>query len=1281
MTIDLPVRRRASSWRTYGWAVVIAGATVLLRGAASPWIGDQRALILGVVPVALAAYIGGLGPGLLATGLIALGTLILIRVESPLLPFDQPFDGIQSGAFLVSGVVISLVCERLHRARRREIEAMQEQRKASESRERLAAIVEFSGDAIVGSGLDGVITSWNRGAENVFGYRAEEAVGRSLQILVPPERLKEEASIGDRIAAGGVVTHYQTERVRKDGQRIEVSVTVSPVRDQGGRVVGVSKIARDITAQRKTERQLALHEHVLREMGAIAKVGGWQFDPVTGEGYWTEEVARIHDLPPETLINKAAGLTYFQGDSRTRIEAAVQAAIEHGTPFDLELEMLSAQGVKKWVRSIGNPIREAGRVVLVRGSFQDITERKGMELALREAQALYRSLVEQMPAGVFRKNAAGRFVFVNRMFCRMSGFTPEHYLGRTITEIHAELRGRPEPDRVTQRAIDLAADSSPHHELIMRTGETVKAEEEWVLPDGGRRRLLAEKTPVFDSQGSVIGTQGVIFDITQQKEIEQALRESEERFSTAFRASPAAVALSRRADRRILEVNESFLQLFECTREEIVGKTLIEAGLLDASAVDTIRLQLNATQEVRNLELPVKTRRGEPRFINLAVRVISIGGEMCALSILFDITDRKRMEQALRESEALLRTVTETAEVGMVIVTEEHRYRYANRAYARILRLPTHDLVGQRVADVLPSVYATQIRPRLELAFRVGRVSYELAVPDGYPGKAPRQFAVTYQPGVDGQGKPVVVVVIVDITDRKQAEDSLRQSEERFRQVVENIHEVFWMTDVEKNRILYISPGYEKVWGASCEGLYANPESWIDAIHPDERERVRQTAQTQQTTGSYDETYRIVRPDGEVRWVRDQAFPIADPDGVVRRVVGVAEDITESKVLQSQFLRAQRLEAIGTLSSGIAHDLNNILAPMLMVGPVLKEKLADPLDHELVDLVETGAKRGANIIRQLLAFSRGIDGERTLVQPRHLVREMTTIMRETFPRGITISDSVPSHLWPVLADATQLHQVLLNLCVNARDAMPNGGRLSITAQNARVEEGDLATHLKPKPGPHVLLSVADTGMGIPQHVLDRMFEPFFTTKEMGKGTGLGLSTVIGVVKSHGGFITVYSEVNRGSVFKIYLPADVSSVEGPLEERARPPMGDQQLILIVDDEASIRTSLRRTLEEHRYRVVSAADGREALSLFRAQSETVKLLLTDLMMPGMNGIALIREVRRIAPHLKIIATSGLHDPDRGEELAALGVAEILAKPCESGEILEAVERGLRESPQSL
>jgi CheY-like chemotaxis protein len=303
-----------------------------------------------------------------------------------------------------------------------------------------------------------------------------------------------------------------------------------------------------------------------------------------------------------------------------------------------------------------------------------------------------------------------------------------------------------------------------------------------------------------------------------------------------------------------------------------------------------------------------------------------------------------------------------------------------------------------------------------------------------------------------------------------------------------------------------------------------------------------------------------------------------------------------------------------------------------------------------------------------------MEGERGLVQPRHLVREMVAMMRETFPREIELAETAPADVWPVMGDATQLHQVLMNLCVNARDAMPNGGRLSIAAQNAIVEANDLAMHPQAKPGPHVLLTVADTGEGIPREHLVRIFEPFFTTKELGKGTGLGLSTVLGIVKGHGGFVTVYSEVARGTVFKIYLPADMRTAETTHPESVASWRGQRELVLVVDDEPAIRIALTRALESNDYRVLCAANGQEAIEQFRRHRNDVRLVFTDLMMPGMTGVALIRALREIEPGIRVVAASGLQDRDRKEELLALGVAEILAKPCTLVEVLQAVNRQL-------
>ncbi len=513
------------------------------------------------------------------------------------------------------------------------------------------------------------------------------------------------------------------------------------------------------------------------------------------------------------------------------------------------------------------------------------------------------------------------------------------------------------------------------------------------------------------------------------------------------------------------------------------------------------------------------------------------------------------------------------------------------------------------------------------------------------------------------------------LEDEQRAMASLRESEERFREMAASIDEVFWMTDTAQKRILYVSPGYEKIWGRHCAELYANPDTWAGAIVPEDRARVLAAAATKQTAGEYREEYRIQRPDGTIRWIHDRAFPIKDAAGLVHRVVGVAVDVTERKQLEEQFLRAQRLEAIGTLAGGVAHDLNNILSPVMMAAGLLKDKLTTPHDLSLLGMVESSAQRGAAIIRQLLMFSRGVAGERVIVQLRHLLKEMIGIMRETFPRDIAIVEVIPSGLWPVMGDATQLHQVLMNLCVNARDAMPEGGQLSLAAENMELTAAGAAVHPQAHAGRYVRLTVQDTGHGIPAAIIERIFDPFFTTKALGKGTGLGLSTVLGIAKSHGGFVLVRSEAGKGAAFDVYLPATVTGdATAAPPAAAGPATGRAETILVVEDEAHISMATHLLLEQDNYRVVTAANGREAIARFLENQEDIKLVLTDLMMPVMSGIALIRALRTMKPDLRIIATTGLDHESKKAELAELGVTELLLKPCPPPLLLAAVRRHL-------
>ncbi len=511
------------------------------------------------------------------------------------------------------------------------------------------------------------------------------------------------------------------------------------------------------------------------------------------------------------------------------------------------------------------------------------------------------------------------------------------------------------------------------------------------------------------------------------------------------------------------------------------------------------------------------------------------------------------------------------------------------------------------------------------------------------------------------------------LEDEKKAGRELRESEERFRQLIENSTDVIIVID-GAGVIGFQSPSMQRSLGYKPEELQG--KSVLDIIHPDDKPAAVESIQRAISNPDAPRPieYRIRHRDESWRIFQSIGKSMVGSSGRIEIVVN-SRDVTESRLLEEKFLRAQRMEAIGTLASGVAHDLNNILTPMLMVAGLLKETLADQRDRDMLTLVEGSARRGASIISQLLTFSRGIEGARTCVQPHHLVREMVNIVQETFPRNIEIRQNLADDLWGIVVDATQLHQVLLNLCVNARDAMVDGGRLTLAAQNVELTEKDVQAHSDVSAGPYVQLTVSDTGCGIPAAIIGRIFDPFFTTKQIGKGTGLGLSTVIGIVKSHKGFVTVDSAPGRGTSFGVYLPAVGATKAEPVAIAALHSTGNDELILLVDDEPDITETLRGLLETHRYRVVAAANGEEAIRIFIEHSEAVQVVVTDMMMPVMGGPALINTLRVLKPAVRFIAMTGLGHEEDTAELAGLGVTKILAKPFGAAELLEAVYQTLK------
>jgi len=646
-----------------------------------------------------------------------------------------------------------------------------------------------------------------------------------------------------------------------------------------------------------------------------------------------------------------------------------------------------------------------------------------------------------------------------------------------------------------------------------------------------------------------------------------------------------------------------------------------------------------------------------------------------------DITERKQAEAELQLSAQKLSLHIQQTPLAVIEFDLEGRVRQWNPAAVAMFGFSREEAIGQYWSFIVPAaIHKQQEGVWKAIVGQCGgkRSTNENITKDGR--KINCEWFNT--PLVGPAGRTIgVASLIQDITESKKAEVALRASQERLRQIFEaspNVTSVFRMEGPDLRRT-WVSPNLERLFGYTVEEAL-QPHWWSAHVHPEDVTRVITNSSRILAREHIIHEYRFLRRDGSVVWIHDEVHLLRDATGQPHEVVGAWTDITERKELETHLLRTQRLESVGRLASGIAHDLNNILAPMLMVPPLLREVVKDPELRNMLDLVETNAQRGSNIIKQLLTFGRGMEGERVPLQLRALVSEMSGIIRETFHKNIISRREAPPDIWLVNGDATQLHQVLMNLCVNARDAMPEGGTLTLKLENQDFDESFARMTPGARPGRYVCLSVTDTGEGIAPEHLDKIFDPFFTTKELGKGTGLGLSTVLGIVQSHDGFIQVHSQPGRGTEFKAYLPASEAAEAQPACDPNQPlPQGGGELVLVVDDESSVRQVTRKLLERNGYRVIEAAEGAEGITQYVANQKDVQVVLTDLAMPIMDGPAFIRVLRRLNPHVRVIAMTGYQSKlSLPADLGVLGDAH-LSKPFTGPVLLQTLQRVLHpEAP---
>jgi PAS domain S-box-containing protein len=1122
-------------------------------------------------------------------------------------------------------------------------------------------------NAIAITDAEGTILRINPAFSALTGYTAAEIVGRNPRMLKSGRHSPEfYGELWRTILAGQTWRGHVINR-RKDGSLFDADDTITPFRSEAGKITHFIGIMNDVTAHRAAEEALRLSHAQVRQLldhSSVVlyavKLEGERLRP----HFMSESVTALLGFAVAETLVEGWWLSRIHPEDRERAVAALTETISWGSSRS-EYRLQHKAGHYCWLDDARRLIRDAGGAPAeLLSVWTDITERKRADEILREASG-----------GALRRRRRAVRIDLSILLGATIVLCWSAFLFDWTAAFAAWLLAR-RIDLLDEAAVTLLFAAVGLAIFGFRRWRETESELTIGQHTQGALKLLHDELDwrvKLRTRELVEVNRTLRAEVTERRLAEATLRASEARYRSLFENMLNGVAHGRMIfedDRPVDFVFLSANRAFETLTglREVAGKRAGEIipGIREA---DTTLLafygRVARTGQAERLETYV-TALQQWHAISAYQ---AAPGEFVAV---FDVvTERKRAEDALKLFRALVEKSNDAIEV---VDPGTGRFVDVNEQACRALGYTREELLTLTVFEVSTAADAATFAANARRLQESGAFVFET----NHRRKDGSTFPVEVSLSRVVLDREYRVAIARDVTDRRRAEAALRASEERFRQVVENIDEVFWMTDVARNEMLYVSPGYEAIWGRSCDSLYGSSVSWADSIHPEDRERVMQAARTKQTVGKYDETYRVVRPDGTLRWVHDRAFPIRDEAGTVTRVVGVAEDITERKKLEEQFLRAQRLESIGMLAAGIAHDLNNVLAPIGLASTLLRDGISKSGDLQLLDTLEKSAARGAGLVRQILGFARGVGGEPRLMQAKHLLHDIAGIAFETFPKSIVVVEDVAADLWPINANPTQIHQVVLNLCVNARDAMPAGGTLRLRGENCTLDGAAANRIAGSRPGAWAVLSVEDTGSGIPPKVLARIWEPFFTTKELDKGTGLGLSTVRGLVETHQGFVTVETEVGRGTTFRVYLPAAESTrVEAGPAAHEPVSRGRGELILLVDDEKLIRETARPVLMQAGYRVITATNGSEAATLFASRAAEIALVITDLDMPHLDGAALIRVVRTFRPTLKVLVISGHPNRDDGAKPENFASA-ILTKPFTADQLLHHVHRLLSPAP---
>lgn len=1124
--------------------------------------------------------------------------------------------------------------------------------KLRESEERYRNLIETSNDGIVVI-QDGKIVFISRIFNELSDYSEAEIIGESFDKFIYAEDINNVLeSYRRRISGEEFLQTYEFRLVDKNGRLIPVE-TNSVLINWYGKPATLS-ILRDITERKQAEEALIASERNYREIFNAANEAIFVHHSKTGAILdVNKSMCNMFGYTYEEVLNLTLEDLSF-GESPYTVEYAIEwikKAKDEG-PQLFEWYSKKKSGELFWAEVNLKHSNIGGRDCVL-AVVRDITDRKRAEEELRASEEKYRTILENIDDGYFEVDIAGNFVFFNDSMCTILGYSNSEMLG---------MNNRDYMDK------EIAKDVYRVFNEVFNTKKTKRSFDwELIRRDKSRAFVSTSVTPIIDNDENVVGFRGIARDITERKQAEQKIREINERMEATFNALPD-IFFEVDSHGRIYDYQSPNPELLYADPEEFLGKNLNEfipeeqsKIIMDSinEAVETGRhigavYSLDTPAGVSFFELSIAAK-GDPKTEDLRL-----------ICLVRDITKRKRAEEALTESEEKYRTLVENAKEAILVI-QDGVIKFLNPKAEEISGFSKEEFLLKPFAD---RIYPDDLEKVMERHERIlnGEDLLEPNIYRVFRKDGSLRWVEGTGVSINWDGRPASLSFFTDITAKKATEEALKESEKRYRELVENIDDIIYVLD-DKGKFKFINRTLEKNLGYNMNEILNR--NFKDFLTPDSykySEELFRRMLEGEDVGAFE--IEFYDKDGRIRIIESR-MQLVYEEGRAVELTGIARDITDRKKIEEQLIQAQRMEAVGTLAGGMAHNFNNILVGIMGYSELLISKKCegDP-DYKALKTIHEGTTRASLLTRELLNIARGGEHKATNVRLNGLIKRIIPLIAGTFDRSIEIETHLAKDLMTIEGDGSRLEQSILNICINARDAMPRGGSIIIETYNQEIDGDFIRTHMDAREGNYVVLSITDTGIGMSHDVKENIFEPFFTTKEDKGGTGMGLSTVYGIVKSHGGFVTVYSEEGEGSTFRLYFPA----IKG--EFREMPVVKDDEkfiesaTILLVDDEQVVIDMWGDFLLHKGHRILTARDGEEALKVYKENEDEIDMVILDYVMPKMGGKDVLMSLRKIDPDVKVLVSSGYSENGQAGEIIQEGANGFVQKPAQLGELYKKI-----------